>query len=180
MAFRLVNSTIGIAPRLNQTVLGLKSGANVRAVTVFQIANFHASRAAGLQTTKVVRDGASFIKGSVNDAVVLPARDKFFGSYHWFFERSLSISLIPLTAASIVQGAHPITDLLLGVVLPIHCHVGFDAIITDYLPTRRAPTLHKLSTWGLRGATLLVLIGCYQFNTNDVGMTELVKRVWHA
>jgi len=44
MAFRLVNSTIGIAPRLNQTVLGLKSGANVRAVTVFQVASFHASK----------------------------------------------------------------------------------------------------------------------------------------
>jgi len=116
----------------------------------------------------------------VNDAAVLPARDKFFGSYHWFFERMISISLIPLTAASVVQGAHPITDLLLGVVLPIHCHVGFDAIITDYLPARKTPTLNKLSTWGLRGATLLVLIGCYQFNTNDVGMTELVKRVWHA
>ncbi|CAJ0863471.1 16547_t:CDS:2 [Entrophospora sp. SA101] len=92
----------------------------------------------------------------------------------------LSISLVPLTITSVINGAHPITDLCLGIILPIHCHIGFDAIITDYFPVRRSPKLNKLFTWGLRGATLLVLIGCYKINTVDVGMTEIVKRVWHA
>ena len=29
-------------------------------------------------------------------------------------------------------------------------------------------------------ATVLVAIGFYEFETNDVGITEAVKRVWHA
>lgn len=29
-------------------------------------------------------------------------------------------------------------------------------------------------------ATLTVGIGFYEFETNDVGLTEAVKRIWHA
>ncbi|RIB20112.1 CybS-domain-containing protein [Gigaspora rosea] len=121
-----------------------------------------------------------YIKGSVNEAVALPPRDKVAGSYHWDFERLLSLTLIPLTIASVLKGAHPITDLGLGVILPFHCHIGFDAMITDYFPHRRNPVLNTVFAWGLRGATLIALYGCYEFNTNDVGLTELVKKVWHA
>ncbi|KAI8358751.1 CybS-domain-containing protein [Mortierella sp. GBAus27b] len=103
------------------------------------------------------------------------------GSYHWDFERLLTISIVPLFAASAFQGAHPITDGLLGVVIPIHAHLGFDAMITDYLhPGKVGNGANKAFSWALRGATVLVLVGCYQFNTSDVGLTELVKRAWQA
>ncbi|RHZ67254.1 hypothetical protein Glove_302g21 [Diversispora epigaea] len=136
--------------------------------------------ASGFHATKHLGDGSTFIKGSVNEAVTLPPRDKVLGSYHWDFERLLSVSLIPLTIASVVKGAHPITDLFFGIIIPIHCHIGFDSVITDYLPARRNPVINKVSTWGLRLATLTVLYGCYEFNTNDVGLVELVKKTWHA
>ncbi|CAJ0863243.1 14306_t:CDS:2 [Entrophospora sp. SA101] len=73
--------------------------------------------------------------------------------------------MVPLTITSVINGAHPITDLCLGIILQIHCHIGFDTIITDYLPAYISPKLNKFFTWGLRGATLLVLIGCYRINT---------------
>ncbi|KAF0421473.1 mitochondrial inner membrane protein [Gigaspora margarita] len=135
----------------------------------------------GFRNASPNNNGAEYIKGSVNEAVVLPPRDKVAGSYHWDFERLLSVTLIPLTIASVVKGgAHPITDLCLGVILPFHCHIGFDAMITDYFPHRRNPVLNRSFSWGLRAVTLIVLYGCYEFNTNDVGLTELVKKVWHA
>ncbi|RUS32996.1 CybS-domain-containing protein [Jimgerdemannia flammicorona] len=141
--------------------------------------------------------------------VTFPTPDPVQGSYLWTFERSLSIALVPLTAAQIVVGAHPLTDALLGVVLPLHCHLGMDAVITDlvqcinywfasptgplcatrcvsfqcptdYLPERRNARLHKVASWGMRLATVGVLIGCYNINTEDVGMTELIKKVWSA
>ncbi len=28
--------------------------------------------------------------------------------------------------------------------------------------------------------TVLVAIGFYEFETNDVGLTEAIKRIWHA
>lgn len=38
----------------------------------------------------------------------------------------------------------------------------------------------KIFWWGLNAATLLVGIGFYEFETNDVGLTAAVKRLWTA
>jgi succinate dehydrogenase (ubiquinone) membrane anchor subunit len=42
------------------------------------------------------------------------------------------------------------------------------------------PTLRKSSDWLLKIATVLVAVGFYEFETNDVGVTEAIKRIWHA
>lgn len=34
--------------------------------------------------------------------------------------------------------------------------------------------------WLLNVATVVVAIGFYEFETNDVGLTEAIKRIWHA
>lgn len=50
----------------------------------------------------------------------------------------------------------------------------------DYFPTWQHPTMRKTFDWILNIATLLVAWGFYEFETNDVGLTEAIKRVWHA
>jgi len=45
-------------------------------------------------------------------------------------------------------------------------------MVIDYIPQRKYPTLKKGAMWALKGATLLVLVGLYEFETNDVGITE--------
>jgi len=42
------------------------------------------------------------------------------------------------------------------------------------------PNVRKGLMWLLNLATLVVGIGFYEFETNDVGITEAVKRIWHA
>lgn len=54
------------------------------------------------------------------------------------------------------------------------------ALIIDYLPQRRVPKTRALFKWGLRAATLTVAAGLYEFETNDVGLTEAIKRIWKA
>lgn len=54
------------------------------------------------------------------------------------------------------------------------------AIITDYIPVYDYPIARKIATFGLYLGTILVGIGFYEFETNDVGVTEAVKRIWHA
>jgi succinate dehydrogenase (ubiquinone) membrane anchor subunit len=39
----------------------------------------------------------------------------------------------------------------------------------DYLHKRKRPFLGPLMTWTVRLATTGVLVGVYQFNTNDIG-----------
>jgi succinate dehydrogenase (ubiquinone) membrane anchor subunit len=56
----------------------------------------------------------------------------------------------------------------------------YRTIIIDYLPPKRVPKTRALFWWGLRAATVVVGIGLYEFETNDVGLTEGIKRIWKA
>ncbi|KAJ3572293.1 hypothetical protein NP233_g3174 [Leucocoprinus birnbaumii] len=126
--------------------------------------------------------GGPIYKGTVNDPTTFPPPSRVHGSYHWAFERLLSASLVPLTAAAFITSttAHPILDGLLGVSLIVHSHIGFDSCVVDYLHPRKFPILGPVSTWTLRAATVATLVGIYQFNTNDIGLTELITKVWAA
>ncbi|KAI1936292.1 membrane anchor subunit of succinate dehydrogenase, Sdh4 [Ophidiomyces ophidiicola] len=137
----------------------------------------------------------------VNDAVEVPHTSPTHGSYHWDFERYLerdktplfqyranstcdrivAASLVPLTLAPFAAGSlNPVTDAILCGALVLHSHIGFQALIVDYLPQRRVPKTRAFCTWTLRLATLTVAVGLYEFETNDVGVTEAIKRIWKA
>ncbi|KAI8063769.1 CybS-domain-containing protein [Gongronella butleri] len=121
----------------------------------------------------------SSVPAKVN-AVVTPPADRVHGSYHWDAERALSMALVPLIGSQLAFGAAPITDTLLGVILPLHIHIGFDSCITDYFGARKAPVMNKLMNAALYGSTAATLYASYHFNTNDIGLTELVARAWTA
>ncbi|ORX58867.1 hypothetical protein DM01DRAFT_1381513 [Hesseltinella vesiculosa] len=121
----------------------------------------------------------SSVPAKVN-AVVTPPADRVQGSYHWDAERVLSVALVPLVGSQLALGASPVTDTLLGVVLPLHIHIGFDSCITDYFGPRKAPVLNKVMNAALYGSTAATLFACYHFNTNDIGLTEFIARVWTA
>lgn len=54
------------------------------------------------------------------------------------------------------------------------------SVIIDYLPTWKVPKTRIFFWWGLRAATLMVFVGLYEFETNDVGLTGAIKRIWTA
>jgi len=141
-----------------------------------RVAAFHAS---GRQS--ILPSLPQTIDGTVNEAQVIPPSEPSHGSYHWTFERLLSAGLIPLTIAPFAAGSlNPITDAILCGAILIHSHIGFESIIVDYLPTKRVPKTRALFWWGLRAGTVLVGVGLYEFETNDVGLTEAIKRIWTA
>ena len=118
----------------------------------------------------------------MNDPTEFPPPSRTHGSYHWAFERLLSASLVPLTAAAYVTSGsnYPVVDGLLGISLVVHSHIGFDTMLVDYVHKRKFPVIGPMATWALRTATVGVLVGVYQFNTNDIGLTELIAKAWHA
>jgi len=86
-----------------------------------------------------------------------------------------------LTIAPFAAGTlNPLTDAVLCGAILIHSHIGFEALVVDYLPNKRVPKTRKLFDWGLKAATLMVGVGLYEFETNDVGITEAIKRIWKA
>ena len=45
----------------------------------------------------------------------------------------------------------------------------FDSLLVDYVHPRKFPKLGPTLTWALRATTVGVLVGVYQFNTEDIG-----------
>jgi succinate dehydrogenase (ubiquinone) membrane anchor subunit len=84
-----------------------------------------------------------------------------------------------LVGAALIS-PHKAVDFALGVVLPLHCHLGFDSVIVDYLPKRKFPTIYPLVKALLYIATAGTLYGLYQYNTKDVGISEGFGRLWNA
>lgn len=78
---------------------------------------------------------------------------------------------MPLVGATAVTSVNPILDGILSVALVVHTHIGFDSIFTDYLHPRKFPVLGGIVKWGVRLVTGGVLVGVYQFNTNDIGVS---------
>ncbi|KZT20525.1 SDHD, membrane anchor subunit of succinate dehydrogenase [Neolentinus lepideus HHB14362 ss-1] len=162
------------------TSLALRSSLHRHAARRAPIA-FAQVRKATSSSTEYVPGGPIY-KGTVNDPTTFPTPSKTHGSYHWAFERLLSAGLVPLTGAAFVMSptAHPVLDGLLGVSLVMHSHIGFDSILVDYVHKRKFPILGPLASWTLRATTVGVLVGVYKFNTEDVGLTELISKVWTA
>ncbi|KAI1749798.1 mitochondrial succinate dehydrogenase cytochrome b560 subunit D [Xylaria castorea] len=146
------------------------------AKSAMRVAAFHASSRRSL-----LPPGPQVIKGTVNDAVPVPDPSATHGSYHWTFERVIAAGLVPLTVAPFASGSlNPGLDAVLCALMLIHSHAGMQSIIIDYVPKRRYPGAYRASLWLLNIATVLAGIGLYEFETNDVGVTEAVKRVWKA
>ncbi|GAB7349727.1 hypothetical protein MBLNU459_g0463t1 [Dothideomycetes sp. NU459] len=121
------------------------------------------------------------IKGTVNDAALTPDPSALHGSYHWSFERLMSAALVPLTIAPFAAGSlNPVMDAVLCATILIHSHIGFESCITDYFPGYRTPGIKKALMWVLKAATVLVGVGLYEFETNDVGVTAAIGKIWSA
>ena len=103
------------------------------------------------------------------------------GRYHWTAERAVSAAMIPVTLAPFAGGSvHPVADAFLCGLIIIHSHIGFQSVIIDYLPPKRVPKSRVFFDWVLRLGSLVVAYGFYELETNDVGLVETVKRIWHA
>jgi succinate dehydrogenase (ubiquinone) membrane anchor subunit len=88
---------------------------------------------------------------------------------------------VPLSIAPFASGSlNPTMDAVLCGAVLIHSHIGFQSVIIDYIPTHGWPKLRKFFWWALNLATLTVGVGLYEFETNDVGVTEAIKRIWTA
>ncbi|KAF2139903.1 uncharacterized protein K452DRAFT_253518 [Aplosporella prunicola CBS 121167] len=146
------------------------------ALPAMRVAPFHASA-----RRPILPPLPQKIEGTVNQPAPVPDPVPAHGSYHWSFERVVAASLIPLTVAPFAAGSlNPVLDATLCSLLLIHSHIGFEAMIIDYFPAKRVPIVRRSLMWILKGFTLAVAVALYQFETNDVGLTEAIKRVWTA
>ncbi len=98
------------------------------------------------------------------------------GTKNWKAERIGSVLTFGLIGAACYSPSKPI-DIALGIVLPLHCHLGFDSIVTDYVPKRKKPILHGLCMTFLYAGTAATIYGLWELNTKDIGITRAVQNL---
>lgn len=128
---------------------------------------------------KKIPQPAGHIVGTVNDAYKIPLVDYFEGSYHWAYERIVTLSLIPLATFPFFGGVeHPLIDSIFSVGLLFHVHAGFKACIIDYIPKRVYGVWHKIASGLLTFGTFTSMYGIYVLETENSGLFDLVKSIW--
>jgi len=65
-------------------------------------------------------------------------------------------------------------DFALGLIIPIHAHIGSVGVIQDYVPRPQQPLAIAIFT----ALTLLTFIGLLKINLCGAGITESVKSLW--
>ncbi|CAK1356976.1 Succinate dehydrogenase [ubiquinone] cytochrome b small subunit, mitochondrial [Cercospora beticola] len=182
-----------MASALRPALLRQAQAASMQRASSSIIASLRASQQTPL-TTRVARSAfqtsaarkilpplPQVVRGGVNDPAPVPDPHPTHGSYHWTMERAISIGLVPLTVMPFAVGSlNPILDgTLIGLTI-LHTYIGFGAAITDYFPTWRVPKTRKIFDWLNVLMVFVVGWGYYEFETNDVGLTEGIKRIWKA
>ena len=70
-------------------------------------------------------------------------------------------------------------DLLLGVMIPLHGHVGGNDVISDYgKKISKSAAFDTALRRGLLGVTVVTFLGLLKINLQGPGVTESFKSVW--
>jgi succinate dehydrogenase hydrophobic anchor subunit len=68
-----------------------------------------------------------------------------------------------------------LVDVVGGVVIPLHFHLGMRSVIIDYV---HDVPVQRLALGTLAGVTVLTIFGLTVFNFTDVGLTGAIKAVY--
>ena len=97
---------------------------------------------------------------------------KFVKLFHYTSYASLALFPVALILTPSVMNM-PV-DLAMGVVFPVHGHIGMNHVISDYVP-KSARSGARMALLGVTGLTLL---GFAKLNLTDKGITETVVSMW--
>ena len=150
-------------------------------IVLFVVRNPNLLRHFSTPQTTIITNTAGTPPENDNDNLSLSGEkiNPMHGSNHWSFERAISVATFGLISVAAIH-PHSMVDFGLGIIVPLHCHIGFGAIITDYLPKRKFPVVYRFARGALYASTAITIYGLYKYNTEDVGITEGIKTIWAA
>ncbi|CAN0136075.1 unnamed protein product [Pylaiella littoralis] len=128
-----------------------------------------------LVTAQARRLQSSVPKGSASGSVdMLNADDGKLGTKLYHAVNMVVLAGVP---AAVVTSPSALTmplDVVLGIALPLHAHIGMNYVISDYVP--------RSSRGAARGAMLaasvVAAVGLLKLNLTGAGLTETLKATW--
>ena len=130
------------------------------------------THARAFQATATPRQATKEPEGLVASFLEADKPQKFVKLYH--YTTYLSLGLFPAALALSPSALCMPVDLAMGVVFPVHGHIGMNYIVSDYIPKDGRPAARALLAL-LTGGTVL---GLLNLNVRGVGITETVKSMW--
>lgn len=118
--------------------------------------------------------------GTPNDPYRFPPKSRLHGSFHWWLEKSFTLTMMPLlTTAMITSG--PLSaamDTAFSLSVLGYSYMEFHSCITDYISSRIYGKWHNYALYLLRFGTVISLIGIYKLENESDGVVGLVKKCW--
>lgn len=134
-----------------------------------------------LPSFKLNPEPAGNIIGTVNDAYVPPPMEMSEGSFHWAYERLITVGMAPLIVFPFIAGVdYPLVDAAMGSLILLHSRYGLQSCIIDYIPIRKFGNWHKLAMLLLNLGSFISLYGVYVIETEYNGICDLIGQLWHA
>lgn len=95
------------------------------------------------------------------------------------FYHTSALALVGLTPLAFILSPSWLNfpvDLTLGVLFPLHSHIGLNYVITDYVP-KAARAAARTS---LLVCTVIAAAGIFKLNVTGPGLTEALKALWRT
>ncbi|CAM9427274.1 unnamed protein product [Ectocarpus sp. 6 AP-2014] len=109
-------------------------------------------------------------------ASVLNADDGKLGTKLYHAVNMVVLAGVPAAVATSPSALTMPLDIVLGIAMPLHAHIGMNYVISDYVP--------KSARGGARGAMLaasvLATLGLLKLNLTGAGLTETLKATWRG
>ncbi|KAL6929728.1 hypothetical protein ACO0SA_001132 [Hanseniaspora valbyensis] len=136
---------------------------------------------------KLPKQNSGAVEGSINDDLKKPEIDYSKGGFHWNYEKIVSAALIPFVSLPFYSyfvlgnlNIDPMMDAVLSTLILIHVSYGYESCIVDYIPKRKFGYWHDVCKRLLQAGGILSLYGIFIMETENNGLTNLVRRLWTA
>ncbi|XBW34919.1 hypothetical protein QEN19_000483 [Hanseniaspora menglaensis] len=159
-----------------------KNGHNFRTINAYRPLSFKF-----LNKFKLPEQNPGCVDGTINDKLKTQDVSYFEGGFHWSYEKIISVALIPSTLIPLYSyfalenlNINPIMDAALSTLILVHATYGFKSCIIDYIPKRKFGYWHILCKRLLQLGGVLSLYGIFIMETENSGLTNLIKKLWRA
>lgn len=96
----------------------------------------------------------------------------------WTIERAVALGLLGLVPTAFLFPS-PILDNILAIVVVMHNHWGWEAVMVDYIrPIIFGPVIPKIAIASIYVLSIATLAGLMFFINGDVGLVNAIKMLW--
>ncbi|CAM9507171.1 unnamed protein product [Scytosiphon promiscuus] len=105
---------------------------------------------------------------------MLNADDGKLGTKLYHAVNMVILAGVPAAVATSPSALTMPLDIVLGIAMPLHAHIGMNYVISDYVPKAS----RKAARGAMLAASIVAALGLLKLNLTGAGLTETLKATW--